>query len=364
MRVRLPLLAALRYEARGGRERRFAGFARFAVLVMLVAAGASPAAAQDSDARVAGARARVRLATHAYQGRNRGPEQTERFSRTVRVGRDGRVSISNISGDITVTGGSGDEMSIEAVKRAHGDQSQLAATHIIVDERPGRVDVRTEYDRTFRNNNVSVDYTVTVPSTVTLEVKSISGSVKVTSVQGAVRAESVSGNVTTASTPRLDAAKSVSGDIELTNAGTDADLSATSVSGSVRAKGLKARSLEAGSVSGDVVLTDVACERLGVKSVSGELEFSGALARNGRYDFNSHSGSIRLTLAGSTGFEISADTFSGSIRSELPLTIAGTPARVDRGRPGPGRAIRATFGDGSASLTLRTFSGDIVILKR
>src|SRR5262245_19964928 len=47
--------------------------------------------------------------TRAYQGRNSGPEQTERFSRKVRVGRDGRVSISNISGNIVVNAGSGDE---------------------------------------------------------------------------------------------------------------------------------------------------------------------------------------------------------------------------------------------------------------
>ena len=48
----------------------------------------------------------------AYQGRNRGPDQTERFSRRVKVGRDGRVSVGNIAGDIVVTGGSGDEVSI------------------------------------------------------------------------------------------------------------------------------------------------------------------------------------------------------------------------------------------------------------
>src|SRR6266850_7707371 len=103
----------------------------------------------------------------AYQGRDRGPEQTERFSRKVKVGRDGRVSIENIAGEITVTGGSGDEVSIEAVKRTRSDRSELATVRIIVDERAGRVDVRTEGeqnrgDRGRRRNQVSVDYTVTV----------------------------------------------------------------------------------------------------------------------------------------------------------------------------------------------------------
>ncbi len=305
--------------------------------------------------------------TRAYQGRDRGAEQTERFSRKVKVGRDGRVSVENIAGEITVTGGSGDEVSIEAVKRTRRDRGELANVRIIVDDRAGRVDVRTEYDRFGRNNNdgVSVDYTIAVPSGVAVDVKSISGNVKVSSVQGAVRAESVSGNVTTAATPRLELSKSVSGDVVLTDAGTDADLTATSVSGNVRANGLKVRAIDAGSVSGDVVLLNVTCERLGIKSVSGNLEYSGTLARNGRYDLNTHSGSARLTLSGSTGFELTANTFSGSIRSELPLTIGGDRDRdTGRRRGVNNRQIRATFGDGSAALTIRTFSGDIVIAKR
>src|SRR3954454_4357071 len=76
--------------------------------------GAAPAIAQDRPHRVV-VRDVVRDATDAdksggYQGRNNGPEQTERFSRRVKIGRDGRFSLSNISGDIVVTAGSGDEV--------------------------------------------------------------------------------------------------------------------------------------------------------------------------------------------------------------------------------------------------------------
>src|SRR5262245_12289712 len=188
----------------------------------------------------------------AYQGRDRGPEQTERFSRKVKVGRDGRVSVENIAGEITVTGGSGDEVSIDAIKRTRRDRNELASVRIVVDDRAGRVDIRTQHDRFGRDSHdgVSVDYTITVPTGVAVDAKSISGSVKVSNVQGAVRAESVSGNVTTAGTPRLELAKSVSGDVLLTDAGADADLTAGSVSGSVRANGLKVRAIDAGSSAG------------------------------------------------------------------------------------------------------------------
>jgi DUF4097 and DUF4098 domain-containing protein YvlB len=304
----------------------------------------------------------VRRAARAYQGRDRGPEQTERFSRKVRLGRDGRFTIQSIAGDITVAVGSGDEVSIEAVKRTRGDRSQLASVQILVDERPGRVEVRT--DHTGRNDRVAVDYTVTVPASTGVEAKSVSGNVKITGVQGVVRAETISGGVTTASTPKLEAAKSVSGDVDLTDATADADLNASSVSGAIRARGLKARTLELGTVSGAVTLSNIACTRLGVRSVSGSVEYSGALAKSGRYDINSHSGTIRLSLATDVGFELSANSFSGTIRSELPMTLGPTTARTDRRRPGPGHSTHAVFGDGSAALVIRTFSGDIVITKR
>jgi DUF4097 and DUF4098 domain-containing protein YvlB len=310
--------------------------------------------------------------TRAYQGRNTGAEQTERFSRKVRAGRDGRVSISNIAGDITVNTSSGDDVSIEAVKRTRGSQSELADVRIIVDERPGRVDVRTEHERNSFNRNgrsdhVSVDYSVTVPAGATVDVHSVSGNVKVTGVHGALRAETVSGDVLAADTPKIEVAKSVSGNVTLSGVSTDGDLAAGSVSGDVIAKSVKVHSLDVNSVSGNVNVTDVTCDRFNAKSVSGGVDYSGAITRGGSYDINVHSGNVRLVLANPSGFVLNASTFSGSIRSDLPMTVGGdTDTRDRRGRRDvmSNRSMRATFGDGSATLTVRTFSGDISINKR
>jgi DUF4097 and DUF4098 domain-containing protein YvlB len=348
---------------------------RFSLPLMIagLALAAGPAAAQDEAGRVIVREvARAAATSRTYQGRASGQGQTERISRKVRIGRDGRVSIANISGDIVVTGGGGDEVSIEAVKRTRGDRSELANVEVVIEERAGRVDIQAEHERTRsdrgrRGDSASVDFTVTIPATASLEVHSVSGSLKVTGVRGSVRAETVSGNVTTTDTPNLEHAKSVSGDVSLTGAAADGDLSAGSVSGSITARGLKARGLDLGSVSGDVLLTDVTCERLTIKSVSGSVEYTGTIVRNGRYEINSHSGSVRLTLTNPPGFELNANSFSGSVRSDLPLTIGGdSSGDRSRGRRDGSNAhnIRATYGDGSATLSIRTFSGEIVIAKR
>jgi DUF4097 and DUF4098 domain-containing protein YvlB len=348
-----------------------------------LAAMAAPALGQDDGRRIV-VREVVRdvlrgvtreIRPGGYQGRNNGPEQTERFSRKVKIGRDGRFTLNNISGDITVTAGSGDEVSIEAVKRTRGDRNELARVQITVEERGGRVDVQTDHgqnrrDRNDRGDHVSVDYTVSVPASASVDLHSISGTIKATGIHGPLRSETISGNVVITDAPKLEVAKTVSGDVSLTGITTEGDLTASSVSGNVRAKGLKARGIDLGIISGDISVSDVTCDRLGVKSVSGSVEYAGGIARGGRYEINAHSGTVRLALANPAGFELNANSFSGSIRSELPLTIGGDSARRDGGNSRGRRdsinnhSMRATFGDGSATLVVRTFSGDIIISKR
>ena len=308
----------------------------------------------------------------------RGPEVTEAFSRTVRLGRNGALDLANIAGDLIVTGGGGDDVRIDAVKRVRErDEAQgrarLQQVQIEVRELSNRVEVRTEYprDRDRRNGRrdsfVAVDFTVAVPQNASVTLKSVSGDVRVTNIRGELRAEAVSGNVVATDVPRVTLLKSVSGDLQLTNGSSETSLTGGTVSGNVLVRRLKARAVDFGSVSGNVRLEEVEAESATLRSVSGTIDYGGELARNGRYEFTSHSGDVQLTLSGNTGFDVEATTFSGDLRSDYALTLGGTqvdPRGRGRGR-GPGnRGIRGSFGDASARLTLRSFSGDIVITRR
>ncbi len=117
-----------------------------------------------------------------------------------------------------------------------------------------------------------------------------------------------------------------------------ARIEAQSISGAVTLRKVSARRIDVGSVSGDVALEDVQCDRVGAHSISGNVEFAGTLAKSGRYELKSHSGDVRVVLAGSTGFELEANSFSGSIRSDLPLKIRGR--RATQMAPAPIRPRR------------------------
>jgi DUF4097 and DUF4098 domain-containing protein YvlB len=284
----------------------------------------------------------------------RGDEQTERISRKFKIGATGRLALSNISGDIAVTAGSGDEVTLEAVKRTRGDRSELSSVVIEIDDRPGRVDIRTRH--TARRDRSSVDYTLTVPREATVDLASISGNVRVTNLQGPLRAQSVSGTVAVSGSTNVEFAKSISGDVELTGSAPEARITGSTVSGTVRAHDLRTRALSISAISGNAEVNNVEAERLDVKSVSGDVIFAGAAVRNARYEFNTHSGNVRLTLASAPGFELNVSTFSGDVRSDLPVAINDA-----RSRRGPGRSIRVVVGDGAATLTVSTFSGNVVI---
>jgi DUF4097 and DUF4098 domain-containing protein YvlB len=337
------------------------------LLLVTTSAFAEP---QQPDPRIK-TRVKVRNDWAArYQDSRRGPELTERFNKTVRVGRSGTLDVSNIAGDIVVTGGSGDEVRIEAVKRvrARDDsdaKSRLEELRIEVTELPDRVEVRTVYPRERRNYSGSVDFTITMPTGGSANIRSISGDLRVTNVKGELRAESVSGDVITSGATRLSLVKSVSGDIEVTDASAEGEVTVSSVSGDLIARGLKARALDLASVSGDVMLTNVTCDRATVKTTSGNVEYMGPLARSGRYEMTAHSGNVRLEISGTTGFEVEATTFSGDVRSDFPLTLraSGGEESERRGRR-MNRSIRGSYGDASAIVTLQSFSGDIVITKR
>jgi DUF4097 and DUF4098 domain-containing protein YvlB len=295
-------------------------------------------------------------------------QQTEKFSKTVPLPKGGTFDLANISGNIIITGGAGDQIVIDAVKRGRTAEDLKAVT-IEVAATANRVEVRAQYPRERRNVNVSVDFTVAVPRGASVRVHSVSGDLKVATIDGDLSAATVSGDVTITGASQLESAQSVSGDVTIDTAGSDTDLSADSVSGDVVLKAVKARGIDTKSVSGNVDLTDVTCERAKANSVSGDIVFGGPLAKGGRYVFQSHSGNITIYTDGKAGFEVSAGTFSGEIASDLKLvsTFGGEPpAGEPRHGPGrgPGQRVRGTYGDGGAYLELNAFSGDVRLLNK
>jgi DUF4097 and DUF4098 domain-containing protein YvlB len=287
----------------------------------------------------------------------------EKAVQTFRVGDAGSLRVNNLAGDILVNGSSsGGDIQVETIKHGRGAsesdaRQQLANVESSYQKVGNRVEIETSHAR---NSRAWVDYTISVPAGTTVELRSVSGDIRISNVKGEVRAETVSGDIAGTTLVRAVSLKSVSGDVEVTTISADGELTLSSVSGDVVAKAVKGRSAAIGTVSGDVALKSCAFGQASVQSVSGSIDFAGRLEKSGRYEFKTHSGDV--TLATSEGFDLDASTFSGSLRSDVPLVTRGGDVNFDHGR-GPGRWVKAVAGSGGAFVEIKTFSGDIVLTK-
>jgi DUF4097 and DUF4098 domain-containing protein YvlB len=324
----------------------------------------------DATGRVAARAARSALAEMdpwlafsagaAQQGRDGRAERTDRTSQTIALGPTGLLELRNVSGDITVTAGSGRDVVLEVVKRARGRTDADVArgfeeVRVAIEHRGERATVETVYPQGRRSFDVNTTYTVTAPAGTRIIARSVSGNATVRGIKGDVSVEVVSGNVAVSNAGRVSQARSLSGNVRLTDIESDGVVTAGTVSGNLDLERVRARRLAADNVSGNIRVNDANCDSAQLKSMSGLVEYVGQIARNGRYELESHSGPVRFIVDGNVGFEFQGRSFSGRIQPE-GLSFQGVS--MNRGQ------MRATVGDGSAVVVAQSFSGNVVVGKR
>lgn len=240
---------------------------------------------------------------------------------------------------------------------------------------------------------------LTVPRGATVEVESRSGHVEVADVAEA-RVKVLSGDVDVRRVSRAVQVSCLSGDVSVSDSA--GPVRVESVSGDVEARNVRMTSagdnFEAKSTSGDVTIEGVGHGHVSGAAVSGQILYTGALARGGSYDFRTISGDVTLELPSDASFNLHAKVVvSGEIVTDFPVkTLAITPsddsaappappappvpgADVPPAPPAPGRKgpkvkpphrdhesarLDGTVGRGDAVVNLNSFSGSLHIRKR
>lgn len=332
--------------------------------MMAVAQAVSAGGVESGRAEPNGDGARVAQDPPPRQNRPGGRRQ--RLTRSFAIGEGQALDLRTISGDIEVVAGDTEQVTVQVAirgRRADAETGGAPAVDLRIEERGGRVEVRAVSQDGGGGRPIPVSYEVLVPSGTPIVAKSVSGDVSVTNAQGEVHVETVSGNLSLVSVTRLALAKSVSGDVDLEAVGAEGELQVVNVEGAVRAQGVQSRSFTLTTVSGRARLSNMRVEQVNVRSVSGDIDYAGPLAPGGRYELQAHSGDIEIFVIGEASFELEARSASGQIRSPLP---AGQPDAADAASDddddrGGARTLARVYGTGSALLTATTFSGDIEV---
>jgi len=117
------------------------------------------------------------------------------FRQLYSLGPNGRVTIQNQYGDVSIMGWDRDDVLVEAVKRTT-DSRSLDDARIVVEPSDGALSIRTQYAGPDAQHAPKVEYRISVPRYASLEdVKLGNGGLVISGVAGAVKASSVNGSI-------------------------------------------------------------------------------------------------------------------------------------------------------------------------
>lgn len=259
------------------------------------------------------------------------------FERTLSTGSSPNVSISTGSGNVHLKSGSDNQVHVTGHLHAGngwfggGDaesrMDQIASNPPIVQN--GNDIIIGERHSGDRYRNISIDYEVALPRASSIEASTGSGDVELQDVGARFKGSSGSGNVRARDLHGAANLETGSGDIEL-NQSAPGDVRAQTGSGNIRLNNVSG-GLKAGTGSGDI-------------------EVSGNPSTDWKLDTGS--GSVRLTLGSSAHFNLSANTGSGTIRTQQPIAMQG---EINR------HHVSGTVNGGGPALRISTGSGDVEI---
>lgn len=304
--------------------------------------------------------ARVAGAQEAPRGRQAfRAEVTDREVRSLSLGADGMLALSNMVGDITVRTGESRDIRLEIRRVSRGATEAdarlgLERVRVRVDEHANRATVESDHPRERRAPySVQVAYDVTAPIGTNVTIQSLAGNISAAGLSGELTAVTATGNVVIRDARRLSRARSATGLVHLANVGSEGTLEAGTIAGAVTIDMVHARRLLIGTVTGAVTARNATADRAEVTTTAGRIEYAGTVASSGQYELRAHTGDVLFVPLGGAGFELRASTFTGRI---LPAADLGL-VFLRKGA----REIVGTVGDGRAVVTLATFSGDILI---
>jgi DUF4097 and DUF4098 domain-containing protein YvlB len=275
-----------------------------------------------------------------------------RFDRTLQVNGSVALDVSTGSGDITVKTGSSNQVVVHGTVHSSnwvfGDSSAVQKVQSNPPIQQSGNSIRIGYDLPDDvKRHVSIDYEITLPADASVLAHSGSGNIGVDGVRSTVeahtgsgdirardigskfRAHTGNGNIRAESVAAPFFAETGSGDIEaeLTGSG---DVEARTGSGTIRVRGIK------GGVQ--------------AHTGSGNIETDGTVT--GPWQLHSGSGNVTLALGTEKGFNLNVHTSSGSIHSNMPITVQGSLNK---------NQLKGTVNGGGPEVEVSTSSGDVEI---
>lgn len=327
---------------------------RTTVLIILLASLAGPAAAQaPQPSPQPSPQPQPPSTPRAPQPPATPPSARPKSDQTVPVTKGMRLSASNFAGSITVRSWDRDAVRVEAEHSAR-DRVTVRTTEAVL-----RVGATSEH-----GPSRSVDFTLTVPRWLPINLDGTYVDIDLEGMQGEVTAETVGGDVRLKGGSGTVSLKSIQGIVEVE--GSKGRIVLNSVNEGIFVRD-SAGEITAETTNGDLTLERIDATSLDVATVNGDVLYDGSIRDGGNYRFATHNGDVELRVPD----QINASVFVRSQRGDfdshfqVQLPSRGSSDEDDeRARARRNRRFTFTLGSGAARVELESFGGDISLLKR
>jgi len=270
--------------------------------------------------------------------------------RTIPASPNVEIDIEILSGEITIEGWDRPEVHIQGTLGEH-----VRELEIDVD---GKHEISIEIDlpegRYRGRHDLSADLKLSVPYGAEIDIETMSADVTARDLRGLIELASMSGKVDFFGNPRSLEAETISGNVLFE--GETPDLDIESVSGDIGILGA-GEWIKVTTVNGNIKLKTKKVKKCNLESVSGGIDFSGGLDLDADLDFAVHSSNVRLDLPAATSANFEIDTFSGEIEN------AFGPAAKRESKWMTAKTLEFSIGEGSGSVKIESFSGNVTLAK-
>lgn len=128
--------------------------------------------------------------------RDRGPRETETIDRTLPMPAGGTLRLKTFSGRVRITGGSGSQLIVHAVRRATRDRLDDIKLEITQCGNTIEIDANHRLVERRNDNVVETDFEIQVPEKTRLDIKTFSAPVTVTGVTASQNIDGFSSDIT------------------------------------------------------------------------------------------------------------------------------------------------------------------------
>ncbi|MCX7835614.1 MAG: DUF4097 family beta strand repeat-containing protein [bacterium] len=247
-----------------------------------------------------------------------GAEVEELYQKEISAEGTQKFILTNTNGNLLISASNQEKITVKANKKASGPTKSgcdeiLSELTITVTKENQNCIVNTNFPKKWKTMySVSVDYDISVPKRLFVELETTNGSIEVNGVEGEIR-----GNTT---------------------------------NGKIKGIGVKSK-LFAETTNGDIEVEGTV-DHLKLETTNGDIQIHSHLLKNALLFVETVNGSIQLSIPSKTNGRVKAETVNGTV------TISPWDATYNKRK----NQASAVLGSGEGTIQLETTNGNIRVI--